>query len=758
MKKYTLSNDQLSFIERMRQPFAVYQFVDKKVVTIALSDGFCELFGYDDRAQAYYDMDHNMYKDTHPDDVARHANAAVHFASEGGKLEVIYRTRKKDSSGYIVLHLIGEHIYTDDGARLAHVWYTDEGEYIEGAGTGLNSLLNRALHEESIVKANRYDYLTGLPNMSYFFEIVEGAAKKLEAEGERPVLLYIDLAGMKYYNQKYGFAEGDKLLRALGKLLSRFFHTQSSCHIGADHFAVLEKEKGLEEKLHHFFEEWNSTGGKALPVHIGIFLSQREGLSVSSACDRAKIACDSLKGTYSSCFNYYSPELNDMIVKRNYVLDHFDRALSENWIQVWYQPIMRAISWHVCHDEALARWIDPEKGILPPSEFIPYLEDAGLAYKLDLYVLDRVLENIKTQMAENLYIVPHSINLSRSDFDSCDIVEEIRSRVDASGIGRDKICIEITESMIGRDFDFMKGRIERFQELGFPVWMDDFGSGYSSLDVLQSIKFDLIKFDMNFMRKLDENDDGRIILTELMKMTLALGIDTVCEGVETEEQSRFLQDIGCSKLQGYFFSRPASFEDLMGWHLEHRQNGYENPAESSYYETICSVNLYDLDVIAQEEKDSLQNTYNTLPMGIIEIRGTGTRFVRSNQSYRDFFRRFFALDLPTLETGFVEFDADFMKNVVSECCERGLRAFYDEKMPDGSVVHSLARRISTNPVTGNTAVAVAVLSISNPGEGETYVDIARALAADYYNIYVVDLDTDRFIEYSSPVGGQEMAV
>ena len=168
--------------------------------------------------------------------------------------------------------------------------------------------------------------------------------------------------------------------------------------------------------------------------------------------------------------------------------------------------------------------------------------------------------------------------------------------------------------------------------------MDDFGSGYSSLDVLQSIKFDLLKFDMRFMQKLDESDDGRIILTELMKMALALGIDTICEGVETEDQVHFLQEIGCSKLQGYYFSKPKPFEDALKFHREHLGAGYENPEESAYYELVCGVNLYDVGVIAREEKSSLRNAYSTLPMCIIEVKDDKTRFLRTNQSYRDFFK------------------------------------------------------------------------------------------------------------------------
>ncbi|MGX8705347.1 MAG: EAL domain-containing protein, partial [bacterium] len=456
--------------------------------------------------------------------------------------------------------------------------------------------------------------------------------------------------------------------------------------------------------------------------------------------------------------NYYSPELSSGVELRQYIIENLDRAMAERWIQVYYQPIVRAVNERVCDEEALARWIDPEQGFLNPGDFIPALEDAGLIYKLDLYVLDRILEKIKKQQGDGLHIMPHSLNLSRSDFDACDIVEEIRARVDAAGIPRDRITIEITESIIGSDFDFMKAQVQRFQSLGFPVWMDDFGSGYSSLDVLQSIKFDLLKFDMSFMRKLDEDESSKVILTELMKMATALDVDTVCEGVETEEQVRFLQEIGCSKLQGFYFCKPIPPEQILDRNRKGIQIGYENPEESAYYESMGRVNLYDLSVLASEDENAFQNAFSTVPMGIIEVRGDTSRFVRSNPSYRDFMKRFFNFDLSCKGAAFAPYDAAFMRNVVRTCCEQGSRAFYDEQMPDGAVVHSFARRIGINPINGNIAVAVAVLSVTEPDEGATYADIARALAADYYYIYMVDMETERFIEYSSSVGAEELAM
>lgn len=716
MEKYVFTEEQRALIEGRREPFAVCQFLEKSVATLVVSDGFCDLFGYENRTQAYSDMNQNMFKDVHPDDTGKFTNALLRFGIEGGKLEVLYRARKKDASGYKIIHLLGEHVDSADGVHLAHIWFTEEGDYNEEIGNDLNRGFSIELREEKSKSSAYYDYLTGLPNMSYFFELADAGRKTILDRGGLPALLYFNLGGMKVFNQKHGFGEGDMLLRHFAGLLGRTFGTGRCCRISADHFAAFADENGLEEMLGRMFREWPALiNNKHMPICAGIYPNRIQEVPVSSAYDRAKIACDEIKNAYKSSFNYYRTAMSDRVAKQHYILDNFEHALSENYIQAYYQPIVRAITGKVCHEEALARWIDPVQGFLSPADFIPYLEDAGLIYKLDLFMLESVLKHIKIKEAEGFYIVPHSINLSRSDFDVCDIVEEIRSRVDASGVRRDRIIIEITESVVGSDSDFIREQIDRFQALGFPVWMDDFGSGYSSLEVLQSIKFDLLKFDMGFMRRLDENDDGKIILTELMKMASALGVDTICEGVEKEEQVHFLQEIGCSKLQGYFFGKPAPFRALMEGHRTQKAE-YENPAESGYYESLCGLNLYDVGVVAREEKTSLRNTYSTLPMCIIEIKGDTTRFVRTNQSYRDFFKRFFALDPATLGPEFVKYDVDFMYNVVKTCCEQGIRTFYDEKMPDGSIVHSFARRIGVNPITGTTAVAIAVLSIREANE------------------------------------------
>ena len=611
---------------------------------------------------------------------------------------------------------------------------------------------------------NLVDYLTGLPNMTYFLSLADAKKKSMFKNKKNPCLIYIDLYGMRKFNNTFGFEEGNNLLISLGKLLVNFFGLENCCRIGGDDFAVLTEDDVIEAVLNHLFEEirkMEKQGQQSVEffLHVGIYLFKTEDIEINIACDRAKTACLLIQGKDDSAFSYYDISIAEANEKKQYIIDNLDKALSEHWIKVYYQPIIRAINTRVCDEEALARWIDPVKGFLSPADFIPILEESKLIYKVDLYILDQVLEKMKFMAAQGYHMVSQSINLSRADFEVCDIVEEICKRIDKSGISRDKINIEITESILGNDFEFMKAQIARFKKLGFTVWMDDFGSGYSSLDVLQQIPFDLIKFDMSFMRQLEKGENGKIILTELMRMASSLGVDTVCEGVETEEQVKFLQEIGCSKLQGFYYQKPIPVEQILEKYKKGKQIGFENPDESHYCETIGRVNLHDLSVISQNES-SFNTFFSTLPMTILEVGDKSVRFARSNQSYREFMDRYFSIKLKYEEVPFKTImqsaGATFLL-IVKQAAKEGKRLFIDEKLPDGSVVHYFVCKLADNPLTGKTAVVAVVLSIKDAVEGETYTNIARALATDYFHIFYVDLETEDYFEYTSNIGEDEIS-
>ena len=573
-------------------------------------------------------------------------------------------------------------------------------------------------HVQSLLDAGRYDKLTGLPNMSYFLEIAGAQYEETVSSGRTPAMLYVDLVGMKLFNQKRGYAEGDKLLKAFAELLAKHFGHERCGRFGQDHFTVSTYAENLDTRLDDFMAECAAINdGKSLPVSIGIHVeSPDEKIGASAACDRAKTACENNPDEVNSRYRYYDAEMMEQSQRRQYIIDHIDHAIERGWIQVHYQPIVRASTGKVCDEEALARWFDPEYGLISPAEFVPVLEDVKLAYKLDLCVLEQTLAKMHRLADAGLHVVSASVNLSRSDFEVCDIVEEVRARVDASGFERSQVSVEITETAMGRDFGFMRTQVERFHELGFQVWMDDFGSEYSSLDYLQNLRFDLLKLDMRFIQQFDNDiDRSKVILTELVKMALSLGVDTVVEGVETQEQVDFLRRIGCSKMQGFYFSKPNSEEGIMKRYGDGTAIGFENPAEAEYYSALGRANLYDLSSIARRDETSLEHYFDTLPMAVLECADEDFTIMRCNRAYLDFIQRVIGDDRVDVKIPYAQVDpagTNLFVQAVRECAKTGTRLTVDEPMADGSTVHSFVRRIAINPVTGAVAIAVAVLAIT----------------------------------------------
>ena len=326
MEKFKLEKAERDFIEKSQMAIAVYQLVDRRVVTLTLSDGFCELFGLYDREEAVNLMDTDMYRDAHPDDVVRISEAAIKFALEGGSYETIYRNRSPKDSEYRVIHSVGYHKYTDDGVQLAYIWYMDEGEYVETGeeySNKLNRLYNDAMRRESMAQMSAYDSLTGLPNIAYFCQLSEAGRDRLLEEGKQPAMVFFDLNGMTGFNSRYGFAEGDKLLKAYADLLVKYFSKESCGRFGQDHFLAFADNAGLKRKLGKLFEELKTiNGGKTLTTRVGVFLKiHGVTLDTGVACDRAKVAADSITDLNESAFRYYDKKMEEeIILKKQFYL------------------------------------------------------------------------------------------------------------------------------------------------------------------------------------------------------------------------------------------------------------------------------------------------------------------------------------------------------------------------------------------------------------------------------------------------------
>ena len=303
-----------------------------------------------------------------------------------------------------------------------------------------------------------------------------------------------------------------------------------------------------------------------------------------------------------------------------FIAANFDDAMARGHIQPYYQPVVRTISRQLCSFEALARWVDPQLGVITPDRFIPILEKQQAVHLLDACIIRQVCATIREKIEEGYVPVPVSVNLSRLDFSLCDIFAVVDGIVSQYQIPHDFLYIEITESVIAKQEDRMREIINRFRDAGYQVWMDDFGSGYSSLNVLKDFEFDEIKLDMRFLSSFDLR--SRRILTSVIQMAKEIDIHTLAEGVETQEQVRFLRNIGCEKVQGYYYGKAMPYEDALA-RMRELGIGIESPQGRKYYDDIGKVNfLSAVPFMTEAERDALKTArqLNSIPLALAEGR------------------------------------------------------------------------------------------------------------------------------------------
>lgn len=299
----------------------------------------------------------------------------------------------------------------------------------------------------------------------------------------------------------------------------------------------------------------------------------------------------------------------DREIRNDYIKSHLDEALEKGWIRPYFQPIIRTITGSVAVAEALARWQDPEYGMLMPADFMPVLEENDLVYKLDCFMLTEALRIQKQRMDDGLQVGTISVNFSRSDFDVMDIASFIQEQVEKYQVERDLIWLEITESTLVKDKDRMISVVKNLRKSGFRVCMDDFGSGYSSLIFLNDYTLDVIKLDIGFLRSF--SPVSKEIMRSTVNMAKNLGIKTLAEGVEKEEHVKFLQEIGCDMMQGYYFSVPLPEKEMKGF-IEQNHVAKE-PVQWKRFYDAADAHVINSDVpLGVLEYDGDSDTYHYL--------------------------------------------------------------------------------------------------------------------------------------------------
>ena len=430
-----------------------------------------------------------------------------------------------------------------------------------------------------------FDPLTGLPNMEYGRICGESYVEDIRKAGGSPAIIFFDIVGMMLYNSANGFHSGNEFLISFAACIKKQFGSNLVCRFLNDHFAVVADVVDVEKKLESVRKCVRESVSKiSMDLCVGIYKID-EYDDFLDASEKAKLACNIQKKKGGQFIRYYNEELHKDLMLQNYVISHIDEAIANGYIKIYYQPVVRTITETFCGMEALARWIDPQNGFLNPGAFIGALEESRQIHKLDSHVIELVCKELREELDQGRPVVPVSFNLSRLDFTGCDIFEVVEKSIEKYKIDRDLIRVEITESIMASD-SYVQHELERFRMAGYEVWMDDFGSGYSSLNTLKDYKFDELKIDMAFLSNL--NDVSRIIIRSMVRMAKHLGLKTLAEGVETPEQLDFLKGIGCEKVQGYYYGKPQPLQETMK-HMEAQGKPPEDRSMRAVYSKLGSL-------------------------------------------------------------------------------------------------------------------------------------------------------------------------
>ena len=590
--------------------------------------------------------------------------------------------------------------------------------------------------------------VTGLLNMMQFMR--HASAHMQDPLAEPLTFMYFDIENFKSFNQRYGFQQGNRLLRYVADLLRETFEGNLVARFNDDHFAVATQRKNPNDCI-QFIHERIRVYDLGLPMEMkaGIYHPLPEVTDVALIMDRAKIACNSIKNTYDLTWAEFDPAMEEEINFRSHIIRSFQEAMIEGCIEVYYQPEIRAMTREICGFEALARWRDPVHGMISPGVFVPVLEDAHLSPQLDLYIIERVCQDV-VQVRRDIpdwELLRVSVNLSRADFrlrDMVQAVEDVRLRYD---IARSMLNIEVTEGAMNEDEKFLQGEIARFRAAGYEVWMDDFGSGYSSLNNVKDYVFDVLKIDMNFLRSFETNPKSAIVIRSIVNMAKELGLHTLAEGVETEEQFAFLREIGCEKVQGYLFSPPMPFDKAVAYcYGETAQVKVEPFRLGSYYQEIGAINVLSSEAL---ERRGSPEIGDALSLAVLEECDGEIRYLYQSKMFKMFLRNI-ELDEDSVHTPHYERRKRQNERMIARMmveADRTGREVYTDFITRNSF-NSVRLRLVTRDVDDTRAVfLMATVNISRfSPEAGSMQEALNQIVALYDRVDLFDLGSRKIMQ------------
>ncbi|MDB5764439.1 MAG: hypothetical protein JWQ21_3434 [Herminiimonas sp.] len=413
------------------------------------------------------------------------------------------------------------------------------------------------------------DLITTLPNRKWLAEFLPDVLANAKS---KVALLFIDLDDFKNVNDSLGHSIGDLLLRAAAMRLRSVLGSHDTVvRLGGDEFAIVLTELKTNGEAKRVAELVNEIlrfplelvkGKKSITASIGVSFFPDDAEDMDTLLKSAEIAMYSAKKTGKAHYRFYNPTLYKSLKDRLVLEQELSEAIERDQFILHYEPRMRIESGKLCGMEALVRWNHPERGLVPPLEFIPLAESTGLILELGELIIEKAFKQILLWEKSNLPVLPVSINISAHQFNMGNLSQAFFNAFDKYKISPHLIEIELTESvMLGEQTSILK-ELSAIRSLGIKLLLDDFGTGYSSLSQLQRLKMDTLKVDRAFLHDLEKSREGEIFVKAIISMAHALGMSVIAEGVESGAQLEILHSLSCDEIQGHYLSKPMPGEEM----------------------------------------------------------------------------------------------------------------------------------------------------------------------------------------------------
>lgn len=413
-----------------------------------------------------------------------------------------------------------------------------------------------------------------LTELLYYDDFKEVAQEKIKEINVPCMIVSMNVTNFKYINNVYGYEKGDKLL---SRLADFYFHENEYCllasRIHSDRFVALVKldEESLDGDRERHFNEIskqfvhqveNDYPMAVLRINSGAYIVTDKKENISEMLDKAEMARRSIDNDYTATVCIFTEALAERAKMEQRIIPLFEKALKDDTILVYLQPKIDIDSQKIVGAEALARLTDEEGKIIPPNMFIPILEKYGLVMQLDMYVTRKVFKLLNSWYENGQTLIPISLNLSRIDFKQTDEWVEKMEQVEPLKVPKEYVEFEVTETVFFEDISMITSRVQQLRKKGFRISMDDFGTGFSSLNTLGMLPLDCIKFDRGFVQNSINSRKGLEIMAGLVDIFDKIDLDVICEGVETTSEEQIVRACGCKQVQGYLHDRPMPIGDF----------------------------------------------------------------------------------------------------------------------------------------------------------------------------------------------------